>query len=387
MNKNNILITIKKELRSIFRDKKTLFMILGFPFIIALFVVFFGSMEGIMNGNTETKYNIGFNYEINDVEKELLKQNNLVYKKFNEASDMKKAYDAGDISAYIDYEKDKNNYVIYSDSDMSGMTVTGYVSSYLDGYNKYLGDIKLVKNDIDPVDIYNNFSVEMKNVTGEELTANSFMVELIVGIAFTYIIMAISLAAVNMATSAIAVEKEHGTLETVLTLPITTNELIIGKYLATVIIGSISSIIGFIITIVSFGISKNFFTMYSEFSISFGAVLWGIIICIFASFLIGGLAIFLTSSAKTYKEAQAAGQILSIVCIIPMFLSYLSVTISETFYMIPIINYTTILMDLYSGELDYINLFITLGSTIVYVLAILAIILKKFRSEKVLFGA
>ena len=38
MNKNNILVTIKKELRSMFRDKKTLFMIFGFPFIIAFFI-------------------------------------------------------------------------------------------------------------------------------------------------------------------------------------------------------------------------------------------------------------------------------------------------------------------------------------------------------------
>ena len=40
MNKNNILITVKKELRSMFRDKKTLFMIFGFPFIIAFIDLF-----------------------------------------------------------------------------------------------------------------------------------------------------------------------------------------------------------------------------------------------------------------------------------------------------------------------------------------------------------
>ena len=36
MNKNNILITLKKELRSIFRDKKTIKMIFGFPFIAVM---------------------------------------------------------------------------------------------------------------------------------------------------------------------------------------------------------------------------------------------------------------------------------------------------------------------------------------------------------------
>ena len=42
MNKNNIFITIKKELRSMFRDKKTLFMIFGFPFIIAFMIFLMG---------------------------------------------------------------------------------------------------------------------------------------------------------------------------------------------------------------------------------------------------------------------------------------------------------------------------------------------------------
>lgn len=387
MNKNNILITVKKELRSIFRDKKTIRMILGFPFIIALFIFFFGFMEESMMGEGTTKYNIGIDYEISGVEKEIFEQYNLVKKQYDDVSSMEKAYDEGKLDAYILYEEGKNNYVIYSASDISGMTVSGAVMSYLNDYNQYLGNEKLIENNIDPSQVFNNFTFEMMNVSGEELNENSFMVELIMDISFTYIIMAIALAAVNMATSAIAVEKEHGTLETILTLPITTGELIIGKYLATVVIGIISSIIGFSLTIISFGIAKNMFTMYSEFSISFMAIILGIVVCIVASFLIGGVAIFLTSSAKTYKEAQAAGQILSTVCAAPIFMSYLSISVTEVYYAIPILNFTNILMDLYSNNLEYLNLIVMLLSTLVYVLVILWLMLKKFKSEKVLFGA
>ena len=43
MNKNNIKITIKKELRSIFRDRKTVALILLFPLLIALFVFYVSS--------------------------------------------------------------------------------------------------------------------------------------------------------------------------------------------------------------------------------------------------------------------------------------------------------------------------------------------------------
>ena len=41
---NNILITMKKELRSIFRDKKTLIMLFVLPIMIPFFVILYGYM-------------------------------------------------------------------------------------------------------------------------------------------------------------------------------------------------------------------------------------------------------------------------------------------------------------------------------------------------------
>ena len=386
MNKNNIFITVKKELRSIFRDKKTLFMIFGFPFIIAFFIFLMGFMEESMVGEGGTTYNAGFNYELNEVENTLLEQYTLEYKYYEDESDLKDAFENGEISGYVIYDDEKNSYSIYTDNSIGGMNVSTFLASYLEDYNQYLGNLKLMDQNINPEEVYSNFTVELKNISGEELSSSAFLVELIMSLSFTYIIMAITLAAVNMATSAIAVEKEHGTLETVLTLPITTSELIIGKYFANVIIGSVASLIGFALTIASFGIAKNMFVIYEDFSISVAAVVWGVLICILASFLIGGLAIALTSKTKSYKEAQAAGQILNYLCMIPIFMTYLDFKVSTTYYLIPILNYTTILMDLYTGSFAYVNLLITVLSTVVFVGVVLYLLLKTFKSEKVLFG-
>lgn len=386
MNKKNIFITIKKEIRSIFRDKKTLFMIFGFPFVIALFIFLFGLMEDSMMGESSNVYKIGVNYEVNDVHKELLKQYGLKYKSYQDIKEAKQDFEEDLIDGYVLWNEEKNTYTIYSDSSISGMNVTSFVTNYLDDYNKYLGDLQLIDKGINPDEVFTNFKVEIKNVSGEELSSSSFLVELIMNISFVYIIMAITLAAVNMATSAIAVEKEHGTLETILTLPITTTELIIGKYLANVIVGAIASLIGFALTIISFSIAKEMFVMYEDFSISFVAILFGIIICIIASFLISGLATLITSSAKSYKEAQASGQILNYICIVPIFMSYLEFSVTSSMYFIPILNYTTILLELYTGNFEYVNLFITIASTICYVVFILWFMIKRFKSEKVLFG-
>ena len=386
MNKNNIFVTIKKELRSMFRDKKTMFMIFGFPFIIAFFIFLMGVMEESAMGEGGTSYNVGFNYEINEVEETLLEPYSLEYKYYKDEDSLEESFENGDISGYVVLDKEENVYTIYTDNSMSGMNVSTFLASYLEDYNEYLGNVKLANQNIDPTEIYSNFEVEMKNVSGEDLSTSGFLVELVMSLSFTYIIMAITLAAVNMATSAIAVEKEHGTLETILTLPITTKELIFGKYLANVIIGSVASLIGFALTIGSFSIAKDMFEIYEDFSISFGAIVWGVVICILASFLIGGMAIAITAKAKSYKEAQASGQVLNYLCMIAIFMTYLDFKVSSTYYVVPILNYTTILMDLYTGNFEYINLLITLVSTVVAVGVVLWLLMKTFKSEKVLFG-
>lgn len=384
MNKNNIFITIKKELRSVFRDKKTIIMILAFPLMIGVLIFLYGFMDTEMVGDDKTKYKVGINYTPTEVEQVYIKEMQLEAKEYRSDEALKEAYDNGELEAYI--LKENETYTIYiDDSDMTATTVGTLVESYLSSYNKYLGDLYLYENNIDPEVVYDNIQIEFKNVDGEETSATALMLTMVMGIAFSYIIISISLATINMATSAIATEKENGTLETILTLPITTNELIIGKYLATVIIGLCSSIMGFIITLVSIKIASLKFEIYKEFTMNFPTIALGILICFVASCLIAGLAIAATSSSKSYKEAQAAGQTLEIISMIPMFIQVLDVNTTTYFYFIPILSHTTILMDLYSNNINYMNLLYTIISTIIYTVIILKFLLTKFKSEKVLF--
>ena len=387
MNKKNIFVTIKKEMRSIFRDKRTLMMILGFPMIIAVMIFLYGTMEDTLMGKDDTKYSIGINYKVNGVEKELMKELFLVPNYYETKEELEKAYQEDTIDSYVIYDEINKKYTIYiDDSDVLETSIASYIATYLESYNRYLGDTKLLEQNISPELIYDNFQIETKSVSGEEMSDSAMMLKMIMGIAFTYIIVSISLATINMATTAIATEKEHGTLETILTLPITTTELLLGKYLATVLIGLISSLAGFAITIISITISSNYYDIYKDFAISPSVVLLGILTCVVASMVIAGLAITVTSSSKSYKEAQAAGQALELLSMIPMFVQILNVKSTTVFYLVPILSHSTILMDLYSGNINYINLLITIVSSIVYALIIFIFLVKKFKSEKVLFA-
>lgn len=382
MNKNSIIITIKKELRSILRDKKTLITLLVFPILIPMMIFLYSYIYD--NQTKEEYYNIAVNYKLNTTEKSLLKDCHLTPKYYNSLEKMEKSYKNKKISGYIDYNQEKNIYTIYTNKDSEeGMYVLNYATTYLDSYNNYLAKLYLTGEDIDVEKAYNNFKYKVKNLEGE-----NFILEIIFSIAFTYIIMSIVLTSTNMATSATAVEKENGTLETLLTFPVKASELITGKYLATVITGIIASLIGLILTVVSIIISSSSFEIFKTITISITleTIIIGIITCIAASLFISGLAIAITSFAKTYKEAQSSSQVLSILTVIPMMISLIGIKISRIYYLIPIANYVQLLMDIFSKNFNYLNILIVLLSSIVYVIIVIFYIIKQYKSEKVLFG-
>ena len=383
MNKNMVKITIKKELRSIFRDKKTVTLIFAFPLLIAFFIFLLSSTYE-NSVNDKEIYNVAVNYQLTDIEKTLTKENQLKTKYYASLKEMEKAFKKDKVSAYIYYDKEKNTYTIYSDEGMTGISASGFATSYLESYNTYLGNKYLLDHDIDPEEVYNNSLVKTKYIEGE-----NYLLQTILSLAFTYIIIAIAMASSSLATSATAVEKEQGTLETLLTFPVTSKELITGKYLATVIISLFASLFGYIITLASLIIAKGKYKVYEDINLFINPenVIIGILICLAASLLIAGLAILLTAHSKSYKEAQMASQVLTMITIIPMFISMLNIPIiSKLYYAIPVLSHVQILMDIFTTKINYNNIILCLLSSIIISIIIIDIIIKKFKSEKVLFS-
>lgn len=379
MNKN-ILITLKKELRSIFRDKKTILRMLLFPLIIPAMIMLYGTIYDNMDSESNT-YQIGINYEISAPEEEIAKSLNIEYIYYKETDDLEKAYQNEEIEGYLTYEE--NTYTIYTEQgNTTGLTINSLLSEYLETYNTYLTNTYLVNEGIDLDKAYNHFEIQY-----EDLSTTDYFLQLLLTVSLTYIIMSICLSASNMATSATAAEKENGTLETILTFPIKKTELIVGKYLASVIIGFITSLIGLVLMLISLSIAKDVYTMFENFNliINFKTILGSLIIIFSASLFIAGAALALTCFSKTYKEAQSASQMLSMLSIIPMFVSLIEIKLNYYYYLIPICNYEQVLMDLFTSNINNTNILITFFSTIVYIVIVIIYIIKAYNSEKILF--
>jgi ABC-type Na+ efflux pump permease subunit len=69
---SNVLISWKKEIRAIFRDKKFLSIILFMPLIIPAFIIGMGALYDSLNEVQDLK--IGINYQMDEDEKQLFDQ-------------------------------------------------------------------------------------------------------------------------------------------------------------------------------------------------------------------------------------------------------------------------------------------------------------------------
>lgn len=377
---NKIFITIKKELRSIFRDKKTLATIFIYPLMIPLMVILYGELYQNIESK-DTTYNVGINYELNEVEDSILSSLNLEVTKLDDVKDLEKEYNDSKIDAYI--TKEDNNYTIYANtSNTSGMAVSSLIDTYFENYNKYLTDAYLVSQNVDLDKAYNHFNVEYK-----QLNENNYVVTLLLSISITYIILSICIATANMATVATATEKENGTLETILTFPIKKTELIIGKYISSVIVGFIAAIASLVFMILSMVIGTKHYEIYKDLDLLFNikTITLSILIVLAASIFIAGIAYLLTAKAKNFKEAQSKTSLITLLGTVPMFITLMDVEISKYYYLIPVCNFEQILNDLFTNSINIEYIFIAIISTIVYTIIVVTYVIKSYNSESILF--
>lgn len=378
---NNILITLKKELKSFFRDKKTLASLFIYPILIPVMIILYGVIyEGIES--EETTYTIGVNYTLNEIDKTIFNSLNMKVEERATKEELEKLYDDNEIDAYL--TKEENKYIIYaSSSSTNGMMAHEILVSYLDTLKQSLTDEYLVNKGIDLKEAYEHFTYEEV-----DLGENNYAVTIVFSICFTYVILAIAISASNVAVASTALEKENGTLETILTFPISTRELITGKYLAAVTLGFISSFVSIILLVFGLMYGSANYAIYSDYTFTFnaGTLLGGVVISLITSFFIAGVAFFLTAKAKSFKEAQGKIGFINTLCIIPMFVDLMGITIDAKYYLIPICNSVKLLNDLFTNSLIGTNLIICMVSNVAYGLIIIYLVSKTYNNEKVLFS-
>ena len=379
--KSNLWNILKKELRELFRDKKSLAMMLIIPIFIPLLVIGMSALfEAQVSKDVEEYNKIGFAYEMTDVEKNIAKEMNIEIINGNE-EELKQQYNDGEIDLYI--TKDGNKYIINTDGSDTSTYSSSLMETYFNTYKQYLQQNYLQENNLNPDEVLDIITVEENMIEQDNYFANY-----IKNYAFLFIMMAITVSATYPATDTTAGERERGTLETLLTFPIKSKDIIIGKFLGVTISSIITGVISLVLAIISLIVTKNMFSIYEGIDIMFSpiTIVFAVIVIIVYSFFISGLCISIASTSKTFKEAQSALTPLTFISFFPGMIAFMmGITTTPILSIIPFINFTLIFTDINNGTIDILNIVLMAVSTIIYISIVFAYIIKQYKSEKVLF--
>ena len=350
--KSNLWNILKKELRELFRDKKSLSMMLIIPIFIPLIML---GMSALFESQTEkdiNEYNtIGFAYNLSEAEKNIAKEMDIKVVEGKE-DELKEKYENGELNLYV--TKDENKYTLNIDSSDNTAYAQNLTEQYFNAYKSYLQQNYLTQNGVDADSVLNIITVEEK-----ALEQDNYFADFIKNYAFLFVIMAITVSATYPATDTTAGEKERGTLETLLTFPIKSKDIILGKFLGVTLSSIITGVISFILAIISLVIAENMFSIYDGLDIMFTplSIVMAFIIIIVYSFFISGLCISIASTCKTFKEAQSALTPLTFISLFPGMIAFMiSITTTPLLSVVPFLNYSLIFTDINAGNVNWLNI-------------------------------
>ena len=380
--KNNLWNILKKELRELFRDRKSLAMMLIIPIFIPLLVIGMSALFESQVSKDVSEYNkIGFAYEMTEAEKSIAEEMNIEIISGNE-EELKEKYVNGEINLYI--TKQDSKYIINTDGSDNSTFASSLMETYFNTYKQYLQQSYLQENNINPNEVLNIITVE-ENV----LEQDNYFADYIKNYAFLFIMMAITVSATYPATDTTAGERERGTLETLLTFPIKSRDIIVGKFLGVTVSSIITGLISLALAIISLMITKNMFSIYEGIDIMYSpiTILFAVIVIIAYSFFISGLCIAIASTSKTFKEAQSALTPLTFISFFPGMIAFMiGITTTPILSIVPFLNFTLIFTDINNGTINLLNIGLMAISTIIYISLVFGHIIKQYKSEKVLFA-
>jgi sodium transport system permease protein len=187
-------------------------------------------------------------------------------------------------------------------------------------------------------------------------------------------------------------EKERGTIETILSSPISRFDLVLGKFLLVFSASLVSAILSVTSMGLSFAVLGHSHLMKSsgEQSLNLNLGLTSVVAVFFMALPLAVLfsAVLMTIAlfAKTYKEAQSYLTPLTFLVVIPAVASVMpGVELTPKLALIPVLNTSLVCKEIITGTYHWNSIILIFTSTCVYALAAIFLAVKMFQREGVLF--
>jgi len=240
------------------------------------------------------------------------------------------------VPATVELVSDQAN----SDAEREARRVRGA----LRGYNSELAAIRLSARGINPL------AVRPLNIDEIDVSTASGRSAILLGMMSYFFIFAALMGGMYLAIDTTAGERERGSLEPLLSLPVTRDQLILGKIAATCLFMALSMTL----SLLSFHVALNFMPLEKlGMTPNFGLDVVLFALLIFAPFILVGAALMtlVASFTKSYREAQTW---LSVVLIAPtlpiLIVSILTLRPRTEFMFVPSLSQHLLLVDMVKNE-------------------------------------
>lgn len=194
--------------------------------------------------------------------------------------------------------------------------------------------------------------------------------------------------AVYPAIDLTAGERERGTLETLIAAPVPRAGLLLAKYVAVLTVALLTAIVNLAamtITARSTGLNESLFGEGGMSLAVVGKVL--VLLALFAAFF-SAILLAITSYARSFKEAQAYIIPVMLLCLVPGVIC-LAPTLENNGWLAvtPLVNIVILARDLLKGDVDPTLAVAAILSTLLYVVAAIALAARIFGTDAVLYGS
>jgi sodium transport system permease protein len=249
----------------------------------------------------------------------------------------------------------------------------------IQAYNQQIAALRLVARGVSPL------VLQAINVDDVDVSTPSGRSGILLGMMSYFFIFAMLMGGMYLAIDTTAGERERGSLEPLLSLPVTREQLMLGKVAATCVFMAMS----LMLSLWSFFFALKFMPLEQlGMTPNFGPAVVLTAFLVLAPFILLGAAVMslVASFTKSYKEAQTW---LSIVLIAPtmpiLIVSILNVRAKLEFMFIPSLSQHLILQDMIKNEpLNMLHVAISVISTLLFGAVLTWICARLYRREGLL---
>jgi sodium transport system permease protein len=271
-------------------------------------------------------------------------------------------------------------------SELAAGNIEGYLKEYRDG----IATKRLEASHLS-ADLMKPYQVKRQSIASPEKEAGTILGGII---AYVLILMCLN-GAMHPAIDLTAGEKERGTMETILSSPVSRTHLVLGKFLLVLTASLITAMLMMVSVEVSTAVLEKSHVLDQmaeagepalKLTLAPAAIASVIIMAVPLSVLFSAGLITIALFAKSHKEAQSYIAPLMFLVVIPAVAAMLpGVELTPKLAIVPLLNVSLLCKELVTGEYHWNYIALIFASTCVYAAGALFLAVKMFQRESVLF--